>query len=94
MYIAFLKEGVAVAKTICDSIEEMQEQMTLYDECIEISEKDFENIELPAKLNNGVWENTDEMPEINYPIAEETPTEETSVYDELAAAYKQGVQEA
>ena len=96
MYIAFLKEGVAVAKTICDSIEEMQGQMTLYDECIEISQKDFEYIELPARLNNGAWEKTDEMPVVEYPQVETPtpPTAENPVYDELAAAYKEGVQEA
>lgn len=98
MYMAYLKENIAVATAICNSLEEAQEQLSIYDDVIEIDYDAFQNMPLPSKLVNGKWEKTDECPNIEYPQAQEptqTPTEGNgSIYDELAAAYKEGVQEA
>jgi hypothetical protein len=98
MYIVCLKDNIAIATAICNNLEEMQPQLSVYDEFIEVDYEVFQNIPLPAKLDNGKWVKTDEYPNVEYPQAQE-PTQATdegngSIYDELAAAYKEGVQEA
>lgn len=96
MYIACIKDNIAVATAICNDIEKAKAQFTMYDDIQEITADEFYNMPIPSKLINGKWEKTDEMPVVEYPPTEEPiqPTGESSVYDELAAAYNEGVQEA
>lgn len=98
MYIACLKDGVAVATSICDNLEESRAALSMYDEVMEISTDDFYSMPLPAKLIDGKWEKVDECPAVEYPQAEpmETPGENDSsgdvvTWDELDAAYNEGV---
>lgn len=96
MYVLFLKNDVAMSKAKRATINNVD--VSPYDECIEVTKKVFDEIKLPAMLVNGEWVKTDEVPAMEYPKAteneEETPTGGISVYDELAAAYREGVQEA
>ena len=97
MYIVCIKENTAVAVAICKDIEKAKAQYTMYDDVQEITADTFYNIPIPSKLINGKWEKTDSAPVVEYPQEEITPLAEEkniSVYDELAAAYKEGVQEA
>lgn len=98
MYIACLKDGVAVATSICDNLEKSKAELSMYDEVLEISADTFYSMPLPAKLIDGKWEKTDEWPEVEYPQPEpvETPGENDSsgdvvTWDELDAAYNEGV---
>lgn len=95
MYIVCLKDNIAVANAICKDIETAKVQFTMYDDIKEITDEEFYTMPIPSKLRNGKWEKTDEMPIVEYP-QDEQQIEKTnnSVYDELAAAYKEGVQEA
>ena len=89
MYIFCLKDGVAVATSICDNLKKSK---------VEFSADAFYSMPLPAKLIDGKWEKTDEWPEVEYPQPEpgETPGENDSSGDvvtwgELDAAYNEGV---
>lgn len=96
MYIACLKDNTVVATAMCKDIDEAKSQFTMYDDIQEITDNDFYTMPIPSKFINGEWVKTDKAPSVEYPQAEK-PTEpmpENSVYDELTAAYKQGVQEA
>ena len=94
MYIVCLKENVAVATAICKDIDEAKTQFTMYDDIQEITAEEFDTMPIPSKFEGGKWVKTDEMPVVEYPQTETPPSTKQSVYDELAAAYKQGVQEA
>ena len=96
MYIVCLKDNVAVATAICKDLDAAKAQFTMYDDIQEITATEFDTMPIPSKFSNGEWVKVDETPVVDYPQTEK-PTEqntENSVYDELAAAYKQGVQEA
>ena len=96
MYIVCIKDNVVVATAICKDIDEAKSQFTMYDDIQEITAEEFDTMPIPSKFEGGKWVKTDEIPAVEYPQIE-TPTqpaEENSVYDELAAAYKEGVQEA
>ena len=96
MYIVCLKNNVAVATAICKDLDAAKAQFTVYDDIQEITDKEFYTMPIPSKFSNGEWVKVDETPIVDYPQTEKPtePPEESSVYDELAAAYKQGVQEA
>lgn len=99
MYIVCLKENVAVATAICKNLDTAKEQFTVYDDIQEITDKEFYTMPLPSKLINGEWVKVDETPIVDYPQTEKLteptePTTDSTVYDELAAAYQEGVQEA
>jgi hypothetical protein len=99
MYIVCLKDNVAVATAICKDLDTAKAQFTMYDDIQEITATEFDTMPIPSKFNNGEWVKVDETPIVDYPQTEKPtettePTTKSSVYDELAAAYKQGVQEA
>lgn len=98
MYIVCIKDDIAISTAVCFDLAEAQAQFATYDEIKEISYEDFCNMPLPSKFVGDKWVETSDYPVITYPQKEdkqETPKEETTtVYDELAAAYKEGVQEA
>ena len=99
MYVAFIKDKTAVATSRCNKIEELSKFEGIYDDIVEISKTDFDNMPLPSKLNNGEWVKVDKAPHIEClqdttPETEQGTSDNSSVYDELAAAYKGGVQEA
>lgn len=96
MYIVLLKENIAVATAMCNNIDEIKDKITLYDNYEEINEKTFNTIPLPSVFEGGKWVKTDKATKVNYPPIkeEQTPTGNNSVYDELAEAYRKGVQEA
>ena len=94
MYIVLLKDAVAVATGRCNNLEEISENMTPFDKAVEVSESVFNSIVLPAVFVNGKWEKADKSPKVEYPPTQKTNAGENSVYDELAAAYREGVQEA
>lgn len=97
MYIALLKENIAVATALCNNIDEIKDKITLYDSYEEIDAQTFNTIPLPSVFEGGKWVKTDTPTKVEYPPVTETEQENTgnnSVYDELAAAYREGVQEA
>ena len=96
MYIVCLKDKIAVATAICKDIDRARADFPYYDDIQEITAEDFDNMPIPSILINGKWEKTDETPVVEYPQKETQakPTDESSIYDELAAAYKEGVNEA
>lgn len=74
-FILFIKDDIAVAKARKKALDDIE--LGVYDSYEEISETDFNSIELPSKKIDGVWCKTDEYPIINYP--EPIPeTEETN----------------
>lgn len=81
-FILFIKDDIAVAKTRTksDNID-----VGVYDSYEEISETDFNSIELPSKKIDGVWCKTDEYPAINYPEPEPTPEFEHTAEELLNA---------
>lgn len=91
MYVLVIKNGVAMGKILTDNIESID--MTLYDSFEEITENEFSEIQIPAKKEGGVWVKTSDVPFLELEETEPTPSG-TSVYDELAEAYRKGVQEA
>lgn len=96
MYIILLKNDVAMSKAKRETIDNLD--IFPYDVCIEVSKDVFDKIKIPARLVNGEWVKTDDIPVMEYQTApekeKEIPTGNDSVYDELAAAYREGVQEA
>lgn len=96
MYIACLKDNVAVATAICRNLEEVQPQLAVYDEVVEITADTYYSMPLPSKLVDGKWEKTDEVPVVDYPQTETEPIPavDNSVYEELDAAYYEGVNSA
>lgn len=99
MYIACLKDGVAVAISVCDNLDESRSELSVYDEVVEISADAFYSMSLPSKLVDGKWEKTDEFPVVEYPEPGETPggknpSGDVVTWDELDAAYNEGVNSA
>lgn len=92
MYIVCLKDNVAVATAICKDIEAAKAQFAVYDDIQEITAEEFDTMPIPSKLEGGKWVKTDKTPIVEYPKTEKPIN--LSVYDELAAAYNEGVQEA
>ena len=73
MSVVFIKDGIAVAKVKYKSIEDID--LSVFDSYIEISEKEFDEIKLPAVLKNGAWVKADRTPKIDYPPIETEPSE-------------------
>lgn len=77
-YVAFLKNNIAVAKSIYKSLSDVKSRV--YDGFEELEKREFEKLELPAKKIDGVWTKVDNAPSIVYP---ETPTKAEPTTDEL-----------
>lgn len=93
MFLLLIKNGVAMSKMRCNNIDNIK--MTLYDTAEEITEKEFKEIQLPAKKEGEAWGKTTDAPFLDLADVEnEDEQPQNSVYDELAAAYREGVQEA
>ncbi len=73
MFYVFIKDSVAVAKVKSRAIENIDTD--LYDSYSEITESEFNEIELPATLRNGIWVKVDNAPIIDYPTTTPEPTE-------------------
>lgn len=82
MYILLIKNDIAVSKAKRESIENME--LGIYDSYAEITEEEFENMELPSKKENGIWVKTSEFPKIDYPAVAKIKSEPT--YEEVIDA--------
>ena len=82
-FILFIKDDIAVAKARKKSLDKIE--FGVYDSYEEISEAEFNSIELPSKKIDGVWCKTDEYPIINYPDPEPTPEAEPSAEEMINA---------
>jgi hypothetical protein len=95
-FFVYLKNNVCMAKGICKSVEDAEAFMAFYDAVEDVTEEVYKTISIPSVKVNGNWEKNENIPVIEYPegpVPEEQP-HDVSVYDELAAAYREGVQGA
>lgn len=75
MFILFIKDNIAMAKSRVAELNDID--LGIYDSYAEITESDFNTIELPSKKIKGVWTKTKEIPEIEYEVEEtERPVSE------------------
>lgn len=89
-YYVFKKDDIAV-----QAVKSGEVPTSEIFEIEEISKLEFLTLQLPCKRIEGVWTKVDEMPEIEYPETEPDPEPEPkpepTMWDELAAAYTEGV---
>ena len=95
-FILFLKDNIAIAKARKVSLDNVE--LGVYDGYEEITEKEFNTIELPSKKIDDMWCKTNKFPVIDYPSPEPkpepTPENGTDLsIDELATAIMEGVNE-
>lgn len=82
-FILFIKDDIAIAKARKKSLDNIE--LGIYDSYEEISETEFNNVELPSEKIDGVWCKTDKYPVINYPEPEPIPEPEPTAEDMLNA---------
>lgn len=75
MYCMLIKNGIGMQKIYCKNIDEVNTD--IFDSCEEISEKEFNSLQLPCKKVNGEWAHTEEYPVIEYPVSEPVEQEPT-----------------
>ncbi len=67
-FIIFIKDDIAVAKQRRKTLDNIE--LGVYDRYEEISETDFNSIELPSEKIDGVWCKTDKHTNIEFPIVD------------------------
>ena len=77
MFVLFLKDNIAVAKSRVSNVSNVDRSM--YDNFEEITEEVFNVIELPSKKINDVWTKTIEFPVVEYPTIEVKQEEPTAI---------------
>lgn len=77
MFILFLKDNIAVAKSRVSDINNVDK--SAYDNFEEVTEEIFNVIELPSEKINGIWVKTSKFPTIEYPTIEDKQKEPTAL---------------
>ena len=82
-FILFLKDNIAVAKSIRKSLDDVD--LGVYDSYEEVTEQEYNTIELPAQKKDSSWVKTDVFPVIEYDSISEKHEEPISETEQVRA---------
>lgn len=85
-YIVYLNSGIAMSKGLVANDSEVVLQ-PVYDSYEEITEEQWHEIQIPAKLVSGEWVSAsgDEIPKLEWPEASEPSVEQFTMQERLEA---------